>query len=86
MLEDRGENVKKVAWESYLSQNSLKVLKHRGLRSYFPLETLPHACSPCEFVLPEASLGSGRGQSIFGMHLYSWYKEKKPGLTLDEDT
>lgn len=52
MLEAREENLKKVAWESYLGQNSFKVLNHRGLRSC-PLDTLPHAHNPYEFGVPE---------------------------------
>lgn len=76
-LETREENLKKVAWESYLGQNSLKVLNDRGLRSCFPLEILPHACRPCEFGLPEGSLGSGRGQSTFGSSLTQLVQREK---------
>lgn len=71
------ENLKKVAWEGNLGQNSLKVLNHRGLRSCCPLETLPHTRNPCEFGLPAVSLGSGRGQSIFGSSLTQLVQREK---------
>lgn len=74
---------KKVAWESYLSQNSLKVLNHRGLRRCFPLETLPHACNHVNLVSLKPAWAVGEGGAFLGAHLHSWYKEKKPDLTLD---
>lgn len=54
-----------------------KSLEPQRIEEMFPSRDFAPCMQPCEFGLPEASLGSGRGRSIFGSSLTQLVQREK---------